>query len=103
MNSTSSEKVVVNTTFSQDLKVHFLDVGQADSIFIELPNKETMLIDAENSVDGNDIVKYIKDKGYSTLNYLVVTHPHADHIGGMITVVKDIDVKSIYMPKATHH
>ncbi len=98
----SSESAKQDITTLQNLKVHFLDVGQADSIFIELPNNETMLIDAGNSVDGNDIIKYIKDKGYSTVNYLIATHPHADHIGGMNTVVEGLDIKSVYMPRATH-
>ncbi|WMJ24345.1 MBL fold metallo-hydrolase [Paludicola sp. MB14-C6] len=88
-------------TTLQPLKAHFLDVGQGDSIFIELPNKETMLIDAGNNADGNKIVNYIKNKGYSTLNYLVATHPHADHIGGMATVVESLGIGGIYMPRAT--
>jgi len=100
--SASSKASNAQTVFSGSLKVHFLDVGQGDSIFIELPNEETMLIDAGNSADGNKIISYIKNKGYSTINYMVATHPHADHIGGMTTVVQGLDIKSIYMPKATH-
>ena len=71
----------------QELKVHFLDVGQGDSCFIELPNKETMLIDAGESEYGDSIVTYIYGQGYDTLDYVVATHPHADHIGGMADVL----------------
>jgi len=85
-----------------NMKVHFLDVGQGDSIFIELPNKETMLIDAGNNADGNGVVSYIKNKGYKSITYLVASHPHSDHIGGMTTVVQGLNIKAIYMPKATH-
>lgn len=83
-----------------DLIVHFLDVGQGDSIFAELPNSETMLIDAGVSGEGEEIISYINNLGYSEIDYLVATHPHADHIGSMAYVVENMDIESIYMPKA---
>jgi len=86
---------------SRELTVHFIDVGQADSIFIELPNAQSMLIDAGNNADGDDVVRYIKKKGYDHIDYVVGTHPHEDHIGGMDNVVESFDIGSIYMPKAS--
>ncbi|MDD4715660.1 MAG: MBL fold metallo-hydrolase [Oscillospiraceae bacterium] len=83
------------------LKAHFLNVGQGDCAFIELPNGQTMLIDAGNPGDGENIVHYIKEKGYTKLDFLIATHPHADHIGGMAEVVKEMDIASVYMPKAS--
>ena len=83
------------------LSVHFLDVGQGDSTFIVLPSGKTMLIDAGESQYGNLIVNYIKAKGYSTIDYLIATHPHADHIGGMSQVIEQLQVSSVYMPNAT--
>ena len=84
-----------------DLTVHFLDVGQGDAIFIELPNGETMLIDAGNEENGDQIVNYIEACGYGTIDYLVATHPHADHIGGMAYVINHLSIGSIYMPKVS--
>lgn len=83
------------------LTVHYLDVGQGDSIFIELPTNETMLIDASVNAYGNGIVQYIEEQGYNRIDYLVATHPHADHIGGMRKVIKSLEIGKIYMPKAT--
>ncbi len=80
--------------------VNFLDVGQGDSAFIELPDNKTMLIDASTADCGDGIVSYIKGKGYSKIDYLVATHPHADHIGGMKSVVNSFDIGEIYMPRA---
>ena len=80
----------------QELKVHFLDVGQGDSCFIELPNKETMLIDAGESECGDSIVTYIYGQGYDTLDYVVATHPHADHIGGMADVLNTFNIENFY-------
>lgn len=76
-----------------------MDVGQGDSEFLELPNKQTMLIDAGNSDNGTQIVSYIKALGYNKIDYLIATHPHADHIGGMATVVSKLNIGKIYMPK----
>ena len=88
------------TPSSDELVAHFIDVGQGDANFIELPNGETMLIDAGIASTGDDIVEYIENLGYDTIDYVVSTHPHADHIGGMAEVIEAFDVDAIYMPKA---
>lgn len=82
------------------LKVHFIDVEQGDSIFIELPNRQTMLIDAGESYKGEIISNYIRKLGYSDIDYIIGTHPHADHIGGLAYIINNFDVGRIYMPKA---
>ena len=99
--SNSSEREESAFTPSNDeLVAHFLDVGQGDANFIELPNGETMLIDAGIASTGDDIVEYIENLGYDTIDYVVSTHPHTDHIGGMAEVIEAFDVDAIYMPKA---
>ncbi len=88
--------------YSNDaLKAHYLDVGQGDSIFLELPNKETMLIDSGTFENADKIIKYIKDLKYSKIDYVVGTHPHADHVGALADVLKAFDIGKIYMPDAT--
>lgn len=91
------------TTVSEigTLSVHYLDVGQGDSIFIELPNQKCMLIDAGENMYGKSITEYINNLGYTNIDYLVATHPHADHIGSMAYVVKHNNIGEIYMPKVT--
>ena len=85
----------------QYLTVHFLDVGQGDSEFIVLPDGKTMLIDAGESECGSTVVSYIKNLGYSKIDYLVATHPHADHIGGMTKVIQSFSIGAVYMPNTT--
>lgn len=83
------------------LAVHFLDVGQGDSIFIEMPDSKTMLIDAGENMLGKSIMNYINTLGYGKIDYLVATHPHADHIGSMAYIVRNMDIGEIYMPKVS--
>ena len=83
------------------LVVHFLDVGQGDCEFIELPNSQCMLIDASTNEYGDDIVEAIRGYGYSEIDYVVATHPHADHIGGMSEVIDSFDIGKIYMPRTS--
>ncbi len=82
------------------IKVHYIDVGEGDSIFIELPNDMTMLIDAGESNVSSYIAEYIRDLGYFKIDYLIGTHPHADHIGGMSYIINNFVIGKIYMPKA---
>lgn len=100
-NSTESE----NTTNEEmvqavtgNLKVYYLDVGQADSILVMNKNK-TMLIDAGTNEMGDDVVNFLEDKGIEKIDYLVGTHPHEDHIGGLDDVIDNFDIGTIYMPK----
>ena len=89
----------VDIVSKNNLKVYFIDVGQADSILITQKN-QSMLIDAGNNEDGPDVVSFIKEKGISKLDYVVGTHPHEDHIGGLDDVINsDIQIENILMPK----
>lgn len=84
------------------LRAHFIDVGQGDSEFVELPDGKTLLIDAGVEDAGPTVVDYISGRGYSRIDYVVVTHPHADHMGGMAQVLKSFDIGEIWMPDAVN-
>lgn len=83
-----------------DLIVHFIDVGQGDSIFIELPDGKTMLIDAGESDQGDKVVTYIYSQGYDRIDYVVASHPHSDHIGGLPDVLGSFNIGNFYMTSA---
>ncbi|KSU84021.1 MULTISPECIES: ComEC/Rec2 family competence protein [Fictibacillus] len=82
----------------EPLKVHFLDVGQADSILIQTPNGKNVLVDAGDENDGPEITRYLQSQGVADIDVLVATHPHHDHIGSMDDVIRNFNVKKIYMP-----
>lgn len=75
------------------LIVHFIDVGQGDSILLE-SNDEYVLIDAGERDSGNTVSDYIKSRGADELKYVIATHPHTDHAGGLRTVLNDIDAEN---------
>lgn len=81
-----------------NLLVDFIDVGQADSILIRNQD-QVMLIDAGTNKAGDTVVNYLKELGITKINYLVGTHPHEDHIGGIDDVINNFDIGQIYMPK----
>ena len=86
----------------QTVRTHFIDVGQGDAEFLELPNGKTILIDAGEQDAGKTVITYIKDLGYKRIDIVIATHPHADHIGGMSEVLRTFKIGSIYMPNKEH-
>lgn len=97
-NNNQNQNDYINTN-NDLLKVHYLDVGQGDSIFIELPNNETMLIDAAESYQSENIINYLKNLNYQKIDYVIGTHPHTDHIGGLKDIINTFEIGKIYMPK----
>lgn len=82
-----------------ELQIHYLDVGQGDSCLARLPNGETMMIDGGNNPDGEKIAAYLKEAGIQKIDYLIGTHPHEDHIGGLDVILRSFDIGEIYLPE----
>ena len=95
-------------SFSSDVEVNgkfiasFIDVGQGDSIFLEFPNGKNMLIDAGENYESETVQSFINSKGYFSLDYVVGTHPHTDHIGGLESIIRRYEIGEIYLPKVVH-
>ena len=90
-NNKEIKKEKVEITEENYLKVYFMDVGQADCILID-NNHEYALIDGGNTIDGKKLVKYFKDIGIKKFNYVIATHPHEDHIGGLNFIIYNFNI-----------
>ncbi len=87
-----------NPSIGDMLKVHYIDVGQGDSILIQNKNLN-MLIDGGTRESAEKLLSYLKSNNISTLDYVVATHPHEDHIGSLDDVINNFDVGNVWMPK----
>ncbi|MBO5870463.1 MAG: MBL fold metallo-hydrolase [Clostridia bacterium] len=101
ISDTDSTEESVDVPTANEMRVHVIDVWQGDSIFIELPNGKCMLIDAAERDYSGRVISLIDCLGYKKIDYLVATHPHSDHIGGMQRVVQSFKIGKVYMPKVT--
>ncbi|MDR5657956.1 MBL fold metallo-hydrolase [Serpentinicella sp. ANB-PHB4] len=89
-------------TSSDVLSIHIIDVGQGDSILIVTPNQNTILIDAGEPNQGPNVVSYIKNLQIDTIDILIATHPHSDHIGGIPEVINNFEINDFYMTEKSH-
>lgn len=89
----------------QNLTVHFIDVGQGDSILISTPAAKAVLIDGGPGWASDTVASYLGDVGIDELDVVIATHPDADHIGGLLSVLSNdsgIEVGRVYDNGAEH-
>lgn len=93
--SGTNEEVIGNMT------VHFFDVRQADAVLFQVDG-QTLLYDAGDIGTRHQLVEEIKSLGVTKLDYVVASHPHADHIGGMSEVIEAFDIGQVIMSPRMH-
>ncbi len=87
------------------LDIYFLDVGQGDCCLIKTPEGKNILIDGgegnseKYDYGKNVVVPYLLDRRITKLNYLIISHFDSDHVGGVISVIKELKVESIIIGK----
>lgn len=82
---------------SEKLEVYFIDVGQADSALVTC-GEMTMLIDGGNVGDGQKLYTILRDRNIQTLDYLICTHAHEDHVGGLSSALTACDAEVVFCP-----
>ena len=83
------------------LSVHFIDVGQGDSILAE-SGGHYLLVDAGENDQASTVTGYLKSQGVTRLDYVIGTHPHSDHIGGLDAVISEFEVGKVILPPVEH-
>lgn len=84
-----------NTNSNNEVKIEFLDIGQGDASLIYTKD-EVIMIDTGDVDERDRLEKLLKERNISTIDKLIITHPHADHIGGAYVVFKNVNVKEVY-------
>lgn len=85
------------TSSPDNLEIYYLDVGNADSILIRY-HDSNVLIDAGNNGDGEKLVNYFNELGIKKFKYVIGTHAHEDHVGGMDDIINNFKINHFYMP-----
>lgn len=100
ISSQNEEIKLVSEIPEANCRVHYIDIGQGDCELIE-SNGEFMLIDAGENGNEDIVINYLRKAGVEKLRYVVATHPHSDHMGGLAEVISEFEVENIIMPKLT--
>lgn len=99
--SSQSSQNVSGISDNSEFTVRFIDVGQADCILVSCDG-ENMMIDSGNAADGDLVADYVEDLGIKTLNLIVSTHAHEDHLGGFPDIIEEIDVEKTLVSPGGH-
>ena len=94
---------IVTECSNNELEVHYIDVGQGDATLIKFPNEKTMLIDTGEDSESDKLINYISKflnlHSINSLDYLVLTHPDSDHVGGTKTLTENFNIGLVFRPK----
>lgn len=93
---TAGENIPRRPSAAEELTVHFIDVGQGDATLI-ICGSDAMLIDAGNNDQGVKVQNYLQNQNVETLQYVICTHPDADHIGGIDVILYKFDCETVIM------
>lgn len=97
--------IIIFTIVPKNLKIYFVDVGQGDCTFIVTPNNQTILIDGGGNESGsfdvgkNILIPYILDRGYTKIDYIIVSHFDSDHFQGCAKIMEELQVKTVIISK----
>jgi len=100
----SNARYIGHGKMEDHLFIKYLNVGNADCAFIKLPSGETALIDTGYTKTSEKVVNFLneqdlkKEDGKGVIDYIIITHGHSDHIGGLATILDNFKVKKVYMP-----
>lgn len=89
----------------KNLKIYFVDVGQGDCTFIVTPKNKTILIDGGGSITSDfdvgkkTVIPYLLDRGYTKLDYIIISHFDLDHVAGLLSVIEELKVKNVIISK----
>lgn len=90
-----AQTVTIISASGGQIKVHFIDMSQGDSIYLQIPGNNDILIDGGDNSKGPVVVSYLKNQGVDDIELIIATHMHADHIGGLDDVLAAFRVEAV--------
>lgn len=94
----AKNEVHLSAINSSAFEITFIDVGQGNSCFVRFPDKRTLLIDGGTTQYGSKIIDFLNNRNVEQIDYMIASHADSDHIGGLISVLENFEVKNIYRP-----
>lgn len=91
----------IPTTSTKEMTIHYIDVGQGDAALIQVNNKN-LLIDSGPKSNRTNLINYLDSLNIYTIDYVIATHPHEDHIGNMAQIINKYNILNFYAPKIEH-
>lgn len=91
----------IESNSPQKITVHYINVDQGDCSIVQVNNK-TLLIDAGPRQNAHNLIKYINSCNIHSFDYVIATHPHDDHIGGMAQIINKYKIDNFYMPQVEY-
>ena len=100
-----AEKIrrMIATPRPGELDIVCLEVGQGDATIVRLPNGKVMVIDCNVDDSPENIIEYLKDAGIKKIDYLVITHPHQDHMSGTKDIAVNFEVGEVWTADYKRH
>ena len=100
LEQTLGESADILSDDNKGLSVHYIDVGQGDCSLLVCDGK-TMLVDAGENGHESDVINYLRSQNVDKLDYIVASHQHSDHIGGLAEVITEFGCDTLIMPRLT--
>jgi len=97
--------ILVINFWPKNLKIYFIDIGQGDSSLIVTPSNKTILIDGGGSINSDfdvgesTLLPYILDRGFTKIDIVIISHFDSDHVGGILTILEELKVNTVYISK----
>ncbi len=88
---------MVATSNQDEIGLVYLNAGQGDATIVRLPNGKVMVVDCNNDNSPENIAEYLKKAGIKKIDYLVITHPHYDHMSGMKEIADNFEVGEVWV------
>ncbi len=86
-----------NSVLKFDCVMHFIDVGYADAIAIQLPNDSTILVDSGDDPNAIELLSYLKSIGVQKIETAIITHPHYNHFNGFKKLIEELPIQKFYV------